>query len=97
MCEVIITQSMAWKGKCLKTTIRSDGSQQKKSNNGELIFMTVIIQTNDIVKKYGEVTAVDHVDLSVKAWPQWLRQDHDDQDADRADPANRWHVNSARD
>jgi ABC-2 type transport system ATP-binding protein len=28
--------------------------------------MTVIIQTNDIVKKYGDVTAVDHVNLSVK-------------------------------
>jgi len=28
--------------------------------------MTVIIQTKDIVKKYGEVTAVDHVSLSVK-------------------------------
>ncbi len=28
--------------------------------------MTVIIQTNNIVKKYGDVTAVDHVNLSVK-------------------------------
>jgi len=28
--------------------------------------MTVIIQTNDIVKTYGEVMAVDHVNLTVK-------------------------------
>ena len=64
--------------------------------------MTTILETKDLSKTYGEVKAVDHVTLAVGEGAlfgllaQRVGQDHDDQDADGPDPADRWLGNGAR-
>jgi hypothetical protein len=61
----------------------------------------LVIETQNLTKRYGDVVAVDSLNLQIRgglrdSGTQRLRQDHDDPDAIGADRAHRWLGTSAR-